>query len=181
MIPFQATELDVQSLAVHNGQGNCLIGQPCTYCFLFHCPAILDPKLRADSNTTDHEWQIQHLFFIFGTVLGFIFGIIFERSKTNWQSMAGADFSGISALRNLVVICAKNSMALLRNTNHQPNSLVVRSDDTFEGDESKSGGETEHEDEASKTRWRDVRLTRRGSLFATRCLSEIQTIYFSSL
>ena len=176
MLLLHASESNIHPKFSSDSSSACLIGEPCIYCSPLHCPAI-QVGARNCQGYSNHErildGEASNTLSAYAVIFGFIFGILFERLKV-WRCI-----SSCGLLPKSFEFCALYDR--MRNTNigasgfsapyihNRPASPI--SEDIFEGDDAKSGEEADVEDEASKTRWRDVRLTRRGSLFATRCLT----------
>jgi hypothetical protein len=177
-------------------QIKCMIGEPCISCQSLQCPnQVFDPTLLNQVFDPDHSCSDKCLSLNVSlacslslVLVGFFLGVLYQRgkggstaSRTNQASnlnyptpVISCDL-GVQTVRvticDLEVVSDKTIRSQLSDLSEEslfpapPPSIS----DALEKEECEnSEGDEAEEEETVKLRWRDVRLTRRGSLFATR-------------
>ncbi len=161
-------------------QIKCLVGEPCIYCQPLQCPRTFsNHKFDPDHSCSDDSFFGKNSIplSILLLFIGFVLGILYQRRN---------DVSAASRSNQVAKICCTAPVTICELGVQTVSDKTSRSQfsdlseellfnppppsisDGLDKEECENSDEAEEEEETAKLRWRDVRLTRRGSLFATR-------------
>jgi hypothetical protein len=161
-------------------QIKCLVGEPCIYCQPLQCPrTFFNREFVPDHSCSDESFfrKDSITFAIFLLLVGFVLGILYQRRydrtasrsnqvpNINYPAPVTICELGVQTVSDKTIRSQFSDLSEDLLFSAPPPSIA----DAADKEECENSEQEEEEQETTaKLRWRDVRMTRRGSLFATR-------------